>query len=225
MVKQSSSNSASSPALNIDDITCSVPGRVLFHHVSILVEIGESVAVLGPSGVGKSTLLAAVLGIRGIDAGSIYVVGERLDNKRHAQRTEIRRRHIGMVFQHGELLDELTAVENVAIAAMLSLSNVDDPMTESRAILESLGVAPDTLTGSQSGGERQRTALARALVARPEVILADEPTASLDSATKAKAADLLFDAPARFRCGLLIATHDMDIAERADHVLKLAAPG
>lgn len=210
-------------ALAVAGVSCAVPGRTLFSDLSFSVGAGESVALMGPSGVGKSTLLAAILGIRPIEAGAISVAGERIDLASPQRRAQIRRERIGMVFQDGELLDELTAAENVAIAAMLATPDARRSLDAARALLETLGVPPDTETSSLSGGERQRTALARALITKPILLLADEPTASLDAQTKVRAAAELFDAPRTRGCALVVATHDGDIASLADRVITLAA--
>jgi putative ABC transport system ATP-binding protein/lipoprotein-releasing system ATP-binding protein len=205
--------------LEVKDVTCEVPGRTLFEGLSFEVAYRESVVLMGPSGVGKSTLLAAVLGIRPIQAGSIWVTGRRMDGSRVSEQLSIRRHSIGMVFQHAELLDELSGAENVSIPAMLSGVVESPAIDRARQLLGQFGVPAETETSSLSGGERQRTALARALITKPALLLADEPTAALDSDTKLRVAREMFDAPRTFECGLLVATHDADIACLADRVI------
>lgn len=209
--------------LQVTDLTCEVPGRMLFSSFSLEIAAGESVAVVGPSGTGKSTLLSTVLGLRRPAHGTVNVCGHDVYGGPRRELVELRRREIGIVFQDGELLVELTAAENVAVAAMLSLPDPRDAMTTAHEVLAAMGVPPDTGAGDLSGGERQRTALARALVNSPSLVLADEPTGSLDARTRDEVADVLFAVPHERRCGLLIVTHDPTIADRADRVVELAA--
>lgn len=207
--------------LVVRDLACAVPGRRLFSGLHLTVDAGESVAMVGPSGVGKSTFLATVLGLRKPTAGSVRVCGEEVAALSKRELVALRRDAMGIVFQDGELLDELTAAENVALAGMLTLADPASAMTRAERVLAHMGVPADTGARDLSGGERQRTALARALVHDPRLILADEPTGSLDLDTRDDVAEMLFALPAERGCGLLVVTHDPAIAARADRVVQL----
>ncbi|SCK28991.1 ABC-type antimicrobial peptide transport system, ATPase component [Streptomyces sp. SceaMP-e96] len=133
-----------------------------------------------------------------------------------------RSRHMGVVFQFGELLPELTPVENVALAALLGGTPSNQAYERAETLLRDLGVPYDGApTGQLSGGERQRTAVARALINQPAILLADEPTGALDRATRDSVTKLLFDVPKRWGCALVVVTHDIEVADRADRCLEL----
>jgi ABC-type lipoprotein export system ATPase subunit len=204
------------------DLRHEFPGRVLLDGVRLSVRAGESVAVTGPSGSGKSSLLMCGLGLLRPTSGAVLVAGADLTRLRPRALARHRREHLGMVFQFGELLPELTPVENVALAALLAGEAEDAAYRRAEELLDELGVpATGTPTAELSGGERQRAAVARALINRPDVLLADEPTGALDEATRDSVADLLFAVPERWGCALLVVTHDRRVAERADRRLAL----
>lgn len=207
--------------LELEGVRCSVPGRTLFSGLTLGVRSGESVAIVGPSGVGKSTLLSAILGLTTVDEGRIIVAGTRMTGLKPSAAARVRREYIGVVFQDGELLPELSALENVAVAAMLASPDFDDAEARASALLESVGVDGDTPAADLSGGERQRTALARALVNSPALVLADEPTGSLDTMTRDRVADQLFETARLRGFALLLVTHDPTIATRASRVVNL----
>ncbi len=208
--------------LDIHALRYEVGGRRLFEGLGLAVRAGESVAVMGPSGSGKSTLLSVVLGLVRPDAGTVSVAGRNVARLRGRHLTEHRRKHIGMIFQFGELLPELTPVENVALPALLDGADRDRAYADGRKLLDELGVpAAGTATGDLSGGERQRVAVARALIGSPSLLLADEPTGALDAESRDHVAGTLFAVPASRRCGLLVVTHDPLVANRADRVMHL----
>ncbi|RTE48956.1 ABC transporter ATP-binding protein [Actinobaculum sp. 352] len=210
--------------LTVENVSCTVPSRTLFSGLSLSVEGGQSLAVVGPSGSGKSTLLAAILGMTHPSKGRIEVAGEEISSAKPAQAAQIRREHIGVVFQDGELLPELTAAENIAVALMLNQPGGKEPRIEkARKLLEEVGVPADTRAADLSGGERQRTALVRALATDPELVLADEPTGSLDTITRDAVAEQLFATVRERGAALLVVTHDPTVAARADATLDLAA--
>lgn len=192
-------------------------------NLSLTVEQGERVAVMGPSGSGKSTLLNLICGLDQPTSGSIQLEGIELTALDDDRRTRLRREKIGMIFQTFNLLPTLTAIENVALP--LRLQGVRRHETEERAtaMLERVGLKvrahhrPDEL----SGGERQRVAIARALVFRPPILLGDEPTGNLDSATGEEILRLLDDLHREYNTTVLLVTHNDMAAEFCDRILTL----
>lgn len=213
------------PPLEIAGLRHSIAGRTLFDGLSLSLRAGESVAVTGPSGSGKSTLLSCVLGLVRPDAGSIRVAGEDTTALRGARLESLRARSIGMVFQFGELLPELSPLDNVLLAALLARSDRHDARRRAQDLLDDLGVPGAATSQELSGGERQRAAVARALINRPALLLADEPTGALDAETRDRTADVLFALPGQYGCGLLVVTHDPVVAARADRILRLTVGG
>jgi putative ABC transport system ATP-binding protein len=183
--------------------------------VSLEIRAGEAVAVMGPSGSGKSTLLNMVAGLDRPASGTVEVDGTDVTRMGEAALARFRRRRIGMVFQFFNLLDDLPALENVALAGRL----VGVPARKARAraleLLDELGIAGrrDAYPAVLSGGERQRVGVARALMNRPALLLADEPTGALDSATGDQVVDLLLDLNRKGQT-LLLVTHDERLAAR-----------
>lgn len=199
---------------------------LLFADVSLSVVGGESVALMGPSGVGKSTLLSLALGLLSPTHGSVRVAGQDWASLSKSAQARHRADSIGMVFQFGELLDELSPAENVALPRMWSGKGGRDAIGRAKELLDQLGVETNASTSDLvSGGERQRIAVARALISDPRVILADEPTGSLDSDNANALADVLFGLPREQGCALLVVTHSAHIAARADRVLRLSPQG
>lgn len=182
-------------------------------------------AITGPSGSGKTTLLHLIAGIVTPDGGAVDVVGRDLTGLSVDARAAHRLRHIGLVFQFGELLPELTVRENVSLPARMA--GVDRETADQQAArwLERVGLADqgDEVPATLSGGEAQRVAIARALVTDPSVVLADEPTGALDERTGRAIATLLVEATRASGRGLVLVTHDSAIAERADRELRLVA--
>ncbi|MFE4367116.1 ABC transporter ATP-binding protein [Streptomyces sp. NPDC056835] len=209
--------------LSIRGLTYEVPGRSLFSSLDLDVRAGESVAVMGPSGSGKSTLLSCALGLIRPSGGAVEVSGVDLAGLRGAALARHRAEHIGMVFQFGELLPELSPTDNVALAALLAGAARVDAYGRAQELLTQLGVPDAESSEELSGGERQRAAVARALINSPTLLLGDEPTGALDEEAKEKVADILFAMPRRYDCGLLLVTHDPAVARRADRTLTLTA--
>ena len=182
---------------------------------------GEFLALVGPSDSGKSTLLHLAGGLVRPDSGQVLVAGTDLAALSAGERARLRRRHVGFVFQFFHLIPTLTVAENVGLPLVLDRArSVRGPVAD---MLDRVGLAhrTDHLPGELSGGELQRAAIARALVARPELLLADEPTGNLDSATGAEILDLLGDRVRETGAALLMVTHDSGAASRADRVVSL----
>ncbi len=185
---------------------------------SLGVAPGEILAVMGPSGSGKSTLLHCLAGIFKPDRGEIWFDGQRLDQLSEKRRTELRRTAFGFVFQFGQLVPELTAADNVAIPLVLNRVKRGAAYQQAAIWLERLGLADlgTRRIGELSGGQAQRVAVARALVARPKIVFADEPTGSLDSVTGQHVMDQLVGAAREEGTTVILVTHDARIAGYAD---------
>jgi putative ABC transport system ATP-binding protein len=190
--------------------------------VDLRVGTGESVSVMGPSGCGKSTLLHLLGGLLRADAGRIVLAGEPTDRWSPSRWARERRRRIGFVFQGFHLVDELTALENVEVAAVLAGTGRAVARRQALGMLERLRVADQAgaLPHRMSGGQRQRVALARALVNHPALILADEPTGSLDSTSTGHLLALLREVRNQGQA-LVVVTHDPRVATTADRLLTM----
>ncbi|MFD5560998.1 ABC transporter ATP-binding protein [Kitasatospora griseola] len=192
--------------------------------VSLEIRAGEAVAVMGPSGCGKSTLLNMVAGLDRPSAGLVEVNGEDLGRLTETGLALYRRRRIGMVFQFFNLIDDLPALDNVALAAQLTGSSAAQARRRALELLDELGIADRRAVypAALSGGERQRVAVARALMNRPALLLADEPTGALDSRAGEQVMDLLIDLN-QIGQTLLMVTHDQRLATRcASRLIELA---
>ena len=190
--------------------------------VDLDVNRGEAVAVMGPSGCGKSTLLHLIGGLDRPSAGQLSVAGQRVDELSERALAYLRRDEIGFVFQTFQLMDELTAQENVELPALVAGCPPNDARTRATALLERVGLADRArhLPSMLSGGQRQRVAIARALVNDPGIVLADEPTGNLDSASAFDVLSLLTDLHAN-GLTLVIVTHDERIATAADRLISM----
>jgi putative ABC transport system ATP-binding protein len=179
---------------------------------------GEFVAIMGPSGSGKSTLLHCLAGIFPPDSGEVWFEAQRLDRLDETRRTELRRTSFGFVFQFGQLVPELSAADNVALPLLLNRTKRSEAYLRAYSWLERLGLKglEGRRTGELSGGEAQRVAVARALVMKPKVLFADEPTGSLDSLTSEQVMDLLVDLARAEGTTVVLVTHDARIAAYAD---------
>lgn len=191
--------------------------------VSLDVRPGEVVAVTGPSGSGKSTLLHCAAGVLVPEAGSVTFAGQRLDELDESARTRLRRREIGLVLQFGQLVPDLTAVQNAALPLLLDGTDRRTARTAALAWLERLGVAEvaDQVPAELSGGESQRVAVARALVTGPRLVCADEPTGALDTVAGEVVLTELLAAVRDSDTSLLVVTHDNRVAARADREVVL----
>ena len=195
----------------------------VLHGVNLRVAAGERVALTGPSGSGKSTLLNCICGIEPIDLGRITITGESLLRESREHLDRLRREKIGYVFQSFHLLPTLTAIENIELPGQLIGMAKSERIERAQQLLESVGLKhraqhrPDSL----SGGERQRVALARAVMHRPRLILADEPTGSLDSVNGAKILDLLEALSQEHQIAILLVTHDLESTRICERTVSM----
>ena len=216
---------ARATSIEIEDVRltlASAAGPVnILNGVSLRVARGEALALLGPSGSGKSSLLMVAAGLEAATAGRVAVAGQTLTALGEDQLARFRREHVGIVFQSFHLVPTMTALENVAVP--LELLRRPDAFAKAAAALESvsLGHRLDHYPGQLSGGEQQRVALARAIVHEPEVLFADEPTGNLDGATGAAIVELLFALRARAGATLFLVTHEQTLAGRCDRILHM----
>ncbi|MCB0714294.1 MAG: ABC transporter ATP-binding protein [Ignavibacteriae bacterium] len=191
--------------------------------VSLDVQSGEVIAVVGRSGAGKSTLLHVIGGLDTATAGEVEVVGERLDRMRVPQLAPFRNQHVGFVFQFHHLLPEFTAAENTAMPLLIRGVGLKDALKVARQYLDMVGLADraEHKPGELSGGEQQRIAVARALIPKPTLVLADEPSGNLDSETGERLHDLLWNLSRAEGRTFVIVTHNRNLAERADRILTI----
>lgn len=193
----------------------------ILKNISFSIERGEAVAIVGASGSGKSTLLGMLAGLDLPASGVVNFLGQTLNTMSEDERAKVRADHVGFVFQSFQLLDHLTALENVLLATELTHMPNREPV--SAAMLERVGLGtrlkhtPKTL----SGGEQQRVALARAFVRNPSIVFADEPTGSLDFATGQRVIDLMFDLQMEQGTTLVLVTHDEKLASRCNRQLTI----
>ena len=190
--------------------------------VDATVGSGEFVGIMGPSGCGKSTMLNLVAGLDTPNEGEIVVDGETVTGLGENDLARFRRKHIGMVFQFFNLLEGMSVMENVALPAMIAGSKRKQAETRARDLLDLLGISEkaNKLPGVLSGGQRQRLSIARALANEPTLLMADEPTGSLDSAGGAEILELL----KRLHAGgqtIVLVTHDDHVAEAADRIIRM----
>ncbi len=196
----------------------------VFSNVSLDVAPGEFVAIVGESGVGKSTLLNCMAGLDSWDEGTVTLNGADLGTMSDDQRALLRRRHVGFVFQAFHVLPHLDVAQNVALPLLL-LNEPDDARVQALLVAVGLEGLGQRLPQQLSGGQLQRVAIARALVHRPGLLLADEPTGNLDPTTAARVMDALVAQTRQHGTSLVLVTHSEAAAARADRVLHLSADG
>lgn len=196
----------------------------VLNHLSFQVAAGQSVSIVGASGSGKSTLLHILGGLDEPSTGTIQLMGQDLSQLNQKQLGELRNQYLGFVYQFHHLLPEFSALENVAMPLMLRTgTNYKEVKAQAEYLLERVGLSHRIThkPGELSGGERQRVALARALVAKPALMLADEPTGNLDRKTAVKIFELLRELRSEFNMAMLIVTHDEELAKSADTILHM----
>jgi putative ABC transport system ATP-binding protein len=211
-------------ARNLSKVVPSEEGDLaILHELTLDLAAGESLAIVGASGSGKSTLLGLLAGLDLPSGGSVVLAGKDLSQLDEDQRARVRAEHVGFVFQSFQLLDSLSALENVMLA--LELRGNPQARQQATELLERVGLG-HRLTHSPrqlSGGEQQRVALARAFAAQPDVLFADEPTGNLDSHTGERISDLLFDLNRERGTTLVLVTHDERLAQRCRRLIRLDA--
>lgn len=194
---------------------------IILNDITFSVEAGETFAIVGPSGSGKTTLLGLCASLDQPNSGTLELCGTNIGKLSEDERAELRNQKVGFIFQDFQLLPTLTALENVAVP--LELQGDKKAITKATELLEKVGLGnrlyhyPSQL----SGGEQQRVALARAFSNKPDILFADEPTGNLDTETGEKVINLLFDLNKEIGTTLVIVTHDIDLAQRTNHILKL----
>jgi putative ABC transport system ATP-binding protein len=209
--------------LTADELTKSFGSTAALQGATMSLERGEILAVMGPSGSGKSTLLHCLAGIFAPDSGSVRFDGIRLDGLGDRQRTKLRRTDFGFVFQFGQLVPELTAVDNIALPLLLGGVRRRSAYARAAAWFPRLGLdgLDGRRTGELSGGQAQRVAVGRALVTGPKVLFADEPTGALDSLTGENVMDLLVDTVRAEGTSVVLVTHDARVAAHADRQITV----
>lgn len=191
--------------------------------VNLTVKKGEIVSIIGPSGAGKTTLLQILGTLDKADSGSIVIDGIDVMHLKEKQLSEFRNKHIGFIFQFHQLLPEFTALENVMMPALIGGQSEKEASERATGLLKNLGLG-ERLThkpSELSGGEKQRAAAARAMMMQPSVILADEPSGSLDSKNKAELHKLLLDMRDQYGQTIIIVTHDKELAAISDRVIEM----
>lgn len=213
----------SSPLVLLDSISKSFGSLQILNDISLSIRPSEITAIVGPSGAGKTTLLQIIGTLLKPDRGQLLIDGVNPFALSAQRQAHFRNRQIGFVFQFHQLLPEFTATENVAIPAMIAGMSKKQAIQEAEQMLSQLGLA-DRLKhrpAQLSGGEKQRTAVARALINRPSLILADEPSGSLDSQRKEELIELFLELRDQLGQTFLIVTHDANFAQRADRTVSL----
>src|SRR3954465_8856485 len=203
-----------------------VPGPVL-KGMELTVERGEMLAIVGPSGIGKSTLLHLLGGLDRPDGGSVRVADRELTSMTNDEMSRFRNRNVGFVFQFHHLLPEFSAIENVAMPGWIGKMPRDEALRKGGALLGGLGPAPraNPFPNQLSGGEQQRVAIARALLTDPILFLADEPTGNLDLETSQRVFELMRECHVKSGLTSVIVTHNPDLAARCDRVMEMKQRG
>jgi putative ABC transport system ATP-binding protein len=193
----------------------------VLHDITFEVDKGQTFSIVGPSGSGKTTLLGLCAGLDSPNAGSVILCGKDLNELNEDERAQLRNKEVGFIFQNFQLLPTLTALENVSVP--LELQGAKDATQKSKILLEKVGLGDRVhhYPSQLSGGEQQRVALARAFANAPSILFADEPTGNLDAETGEKVIQLLFELNKESGTTLVIITHDLELANRTQQILKL----
>jgi putative ABC transport system ATP-binding protein len=189
--------------------------------INLTSKTGETISIVGESGSGKTSLIMLIAGLEKATSGNIFFKDQDISKLSEDEVSEIRRKHIGIIFQSFYLIPNYTAVENVALT--LELNKFNKPVEQAKELLDRFGLKQrfNNLPSQLSGGEQQRVAIARAIAMKPELILADEPTGNLDSENSKMIADILFKFAKEEKSSLIIVTHDSKLASRAKRTIKI----
>lgn len=209
--------------IEVKDIHKSFGDLEVLKGVNLSIKKGEIVAIIGKSGAGKTTLLQLIGTLDRPTNGQVLIDGTDVFTLNDTQLAAFRNKHIGFIFQFHQLLPEFTALENVCIPAMIAREKVADYQPRAKQLLTDLGLADrmEHKPNELSGGEKQRVAAARALMMKPSIILADEPTGSLDEKNKRELSELLLHLREQYGQTILLVTHDKDLATMADRVIEI----
>ena len=211
------------PVLRLDDVARRYGDLVVVEHIDFVLHAGETAALLGPSGSGKSSLLHIAGLLEKASAGEVHIQGRATSKLSDGERTRIRRATLGFVYQFHHLLPEFSALGNVALPQLIAGVKKKTAEAEAARLLTVMGLGQrlNHQPGQLSGGEQQRTAIARALANKPKILLADEPTGNLDPKTSDVVFDALLDLVRKEGLSALIATHDQRLAKRMDRVFVI----
>lgn len=209
--------------IEVQGITKSFGELQVLKGIDLIIYKGEVVSIVGPSGAGKTTLLQIMGTLDKADGGSVYINGEEVGKLKEKELSAFRNKQIGFVFQFHQLLPEFTALENVMIPALIAGTSSGEAMRRAKETLEMMGLAERAShkPAELSGGEKQRVAVARALINRPAVIFADEPSGSLDSKNKEELHQLFFDLREKLGQTFVIVTHDEGLAQLTDRTIHM----
>lgn len=214
------------PSILIENVSLSLDGNAgivdILKDISIDIQEGESIGIVGPSGSGKSSLLMLMGGLERISKGTINLLGQNLGEMNENKLASFRRSNVGIIFQSFHLIPTMTALENVAVPLELSGNKNAFGLAEKALVKVGLGDRLSHFPSQLSGGEQQRTALARAVIANPKILLADEPTGNLDHENGKVVADYLFELHSENKATLVLVTHDLELAERCERKIKIS---
>ena len=214
------------PSILIENVSLSLDGNAgivdILKDISIDIQEGESIGIVGPSGSGKSSLLMLMGGLERISKGTINLLGQNLGEMNENKLASFRRSNVGIIFQSFHLIPTMTALENVAVPLELSGNKNAFGLAEKALVKVGLGDRLSHFPSQLSGGEQQRTALARAVIANPKILLADEPTGNLDHENGKIVADYLFELHSENKATLVLVTHDLELAERCERKIKIS---
>ena len=214
------------PSVLLENVSLSLDGNAgivdILKDISIDIQEGESIGIVGPSGSGKSSLLMLMGGLERISNGTINLLGQNLSEMNENKLASFRRSNVGIIFQSFHLIPTMTALENVAVPLELNGNKDAFGLAEEALVKVGLGDRLSHFPSQLSGGEQQRTALARAVIANPKILLADEPTGNLDHDNGKIVADYLFKLHTENKATLVLVTHDLELAERCERKIKIS---
>jgi putative ABC transport system ATP-binding protein len=214
------------PSVLLENVSLSLNGNAgivdILKDISIDIQEGESIGIVGPSGSGKSSLLMLMGGLERISNGKINLLGQNLSEMNENKLASFRRSNVGIIFQSFHLIPTMTALENVAVPLELNGNKDAFSLAEEALVKVGLGDRLSHFPSQLSGGEQQRTALARAVIANPKILLADEPTGNLDHDNGKIVADYLFELHTENKATLVLVTHDLELAERCERKIKIS---